>query len=127
MYVEDLMSKQVVTMKANHTVRQARLLLREHKLSAIPVVGEEGEARGIVSAVDLSADLDGETSVSEVMNEGVYVVPPSFELKVAAQVMRNQHIHRLVVVEDRKVIGVMSTFDLLAAVEDGRLVDREAS
>ncbi len=127
MYVEDLMTKQVVTMKEHHTVEQARRLLREHDVSAVPVVGDSGEARGIVSAIDLSADLDSSAAVADVMNTGVYVVQPDFELQLAAQVMRNQRIHRLLVVEDGKVTGVLTTFDLLKAVEDGRLVERDSS
>ena len=118
MQVEDLMSKQVVTMLAHHTVEQARQLLREHHVSAVPIVGDLGEPRGIVSATDLAEDLDGDTAVSEVMSDGVYVVAPDMELHLAAQVMRNQHIHRLVVVEDKKVIGILTTFDLLKVVEE---------
>ena len=120
MTVEDLMSKQVVTMQQNHTVEQARRLIHEHGVTAIPVVGDGDELRGIVSTTDLAADLDGDTPVKQVMNEGVYAIPTGMELHLAAQMMRNQHIHRVVVVEEKRVVGILSAFDLLKLVEDKR-------
>lgn len=117
MEIAELMSRNVVTLKSAHTVEQARLLLREHSVSALPVVGEQGEPRGIVSAIDLAAELDPKTPVSEVMTPDVYAFRASDEAEKVVLVMRNQHIHHVVVTEGKKLVGILSALDLLELIE----------
>ena len=117
--VQDLMSRDVVTLLKKHTVEQARRLLKEHKVSALPVLGDNGRLRGIVSAVDLAADLENTTPITEVMSEDVFAIAGDDDARRAAQVMENQKIHHVVVIKDGKVEGILSSFDLL------RLIDTE--
>jgi CBS domain-containing protein len=57
-----------------------------------------------------------------VMTEGVYTVPKYDDVSIAARVMRNHKIHRVVVTHEKKVVGVLSSFDLLKLVEGHRFV-----
>lgn len=124
--VEDLMQKQVVTAQRHHTVEHVRGLLERNHIHAVPVVGTDGELVGIVSSTDLlAADKDG-TPIQHLMTEKVYTVPAYDDVAVAARVMRNHEVHRVVVTNDQKVVGVLSAFDLLALVEDRRFVAKNA-
>ncbi len=77
---------------------------------------------GIVSATDLLPSLKPDSPVSTIMTEKVYTVPKYDDVSVAARIMRNHKIHRVVVTHEQKVVGVISSFDLLELVESHRWV-----
>ena len=56
------------------------------------------------------------------MSTKVYSVPQYDDVHIAARVMRNHHIHHVVVTHEQAVVGVLSAFDLLKLVEDHRYV-----
>ena len=123
--VSDLMAEQVITASPTSTVEEARGLMKEHKISALPVVGEEGDALGIVTSTDLAAELAGETPLSTLMGEGVHAVPAYNDVNVAARIMRKNKVHHVVVTHEKKVVGILSSFDLLKLVEGKRFVMKD--
>ena len=54
------------------------------------------------------------------MTERVYKVPAYNEVSVAARVMRKHKIHHVVVTDEQRVVGMVSSFDLLALVDGNR-------
>ena len=120
--VSELMSERVVTAEPHHTVDHVRGLLERSRVSAVPVVDPEGRPVGIVSAADLRRDVKAGSPVKTIMTEKVYTVPRYDDVHVAARVMRNHRIHRVVVTDEQKVVGILSAFDLLKLVEDHRFV-----
>jgi CBS domain-containing protein len=120
--VHDLMTQSVVTTEPHATIDRIRRLLQRNKVGAIPVVDTQGGPVGIVSATDLVSDLKPNSPVSAIMSQKVYTVPRYDDVSVAARIMRNHKIHRLVVTHEQKVVGIISAFDLLALVEDHRWV-----
>jgi predicted transcriptional regulator len=124
--VHDLMTGSVVTTEPHRSVDHVRNLLDKNRVSAIPVVDSDGEPVGIVSATDLATDLNGGSPISAIMTEKVYTVPRYDDVSIAARIMRNHKIHRVVVTHEQKVVGVLSAFDLLALVEDHRFVAKNA-
>ena len=120
--VEELMSGSVVTAQPHHSVAHVREKMADKKLNNVPVVSPEGEPVGVVSASDLlSAEKEG-APVSTVMTEKVYTVPQYEEVSIAARMMRNHKIHHLMVTNEQKIVGVISSFDLLKLVEGRRFV-----
>lgn len=61
-----------------------------------------------------------ELTVSDAMNTGVVALPPDTPVERAAEVMRRAGIHRLLVMEDGKLLGLVSTTDVTGAVADHR-------
>ena len=120
--IRDLMRARVVTAQPHHTVEHVRGLLARNRIHAVPVVDGEGGLVGIVSSSDLVAGVKDGTPVSRIMTEKVYTVPAYDDVSVAARVMRNHGIHRVVVTDEQKVVGVLSAFDLLRLVEERRFV-----
>jgi CBS domain-containing protein len=59
--------------------------------------------------------------VSEIMTPRPLTVSPDAEVREAAQQMLYAEIHRLFVVEDGRVVGVISTSDIMRAVATGQL------
>ena len=125
--VSDLMAQEVVTAEPHQTVEHVKKLLERNRIHAVPVLDSEGRPAGIVSLTDLNATgIKGGAPVSQVMTEKVYTVPLYEKVSIAARVMRNHHIHRVVVTDEGRVAGVLSAFDLLALVEDHRFVMKNA-
>lgn len=123
--VHDLMTESVVTTDRNSSIEEVRRLMEEHGVGAIPVVDQAGQPIGIVSSTDLLRDVDPGSPVEVVMTDGVYTVPKYDDVSIAARVMRNHKIHRVVVTHEKKVVGVLSSFDLLKLVEGHRFIAKD--
>lgn len=124
--VNELMTESVVTTQPHVTISHVRSLLERNKISAVPVVDSEGSPVGIVSAADLVVELNPSSPVHTIMTEKVYTVPQYEEASIAARIMRNHRIHRVVVTHEQKVVGMLSSFDLLQLVEGHRFVPKNA-
>jgi CBS domain-containing protein len=118
------MTESVITTEPHASIDRVRRILRKNKIGAIPVVDTDGKPVGIVSATDLVPELKAESPVSTIMTEKVYTVPQYDDVSVAARIMRNHGIHRLVVTHEQQVVGVVSAFDLLALVEGHRWIPK---
>ena len=103
----------VTTVPAGQSARQAQHLMRKHGVHALPVIGPEGELLGIVTSTDLIREHDPDSTIARFMSTGVLKVEPDTRIETAAQLMRENEMHHLVVVENNKVVGMLSTFDLL--------------
>ena len=124
--VQDLMTSNVITAQAHQTVGQIKGKMSNRSLSNVPVVSANNTPIGVVSSSDLlAADKEG-TPISNIMTEKVYTIPEYEDVSVAARVMRNHKIHHLIVTQEQKVVGVISSFDLLKLIEGHRFVMKNA-
>lgn len=124
--VHELMTESVVTTTAHKSIDHVRSMIERHHVSSIPVVDAEDQPIGIVSATDLVAHLKDDAHVKTIMTEKVYTIPKYDDVSIAARIMRNHKIHHLVVTHEQKVVGILSTFDLLKLVEGHRFVAKNA-
>ena len=124
--IADLMAKRVVTAERHHTVEHLRGMMARNRIHAVPIVGPDGEALGIVSTADLARKVKGESPVSRIMTDGVHCVPAYNDVSVAARIMRKHRIHHVVVTHEKRVIGIISSFDLLKLVEGKRFAVKNA-
>lgn len=122
--VAELMSDSVLTAQPHQSVEHVRKLLERNNISSLPVVDSEDQPVGVVSATDLAKDLKAGSPISAIMTDKVYVVPKYEDVSIAARVMRNHKIHHVVVTHEKKVVGVLSAFDLLKLVEGHRYVEK---
>lgn len=81
---------------------------------------EDTLPRGVRDELEPSEEQHGEVRVGEIMNPEVYSVPEDATVAQVAMTMLSHHIHRLLVIGDDRVAGIITTSDLL-----GLLVDEE--
>jgi CBS domain-containing protein len=124
--VQDLMTALVMTATPHQTVGHVRDLMRMHQISCLPIVDPNHEPVGIVTLTDLTEKHKDGTPISHLMSETVLTVPRYAEVSLAARIMRNHHTHHVVVTQEKKVVGIISSFDLLRLIEDHRFVMRNA-
>ena len=124
--ISDLMAKRVITAQPHQSVGHLRDVMSRNRIHAVPVVGPTGDAAGIVTTADLARRVKDGSPVSRIMTEDVTVVPAYNDASVAARIMRKRRIHHVVVTHEKKVVGIISSFDLLKLVEGHRFVARNA-
>lgn len=120
--IDELMQPNVMTATPHQTVGHVRQVMRDHAVSSMPVVDTDGHPVGIVTATDFLDNLAEGTPVSKVMATPVFTVPRYDGPHIAARVMRNHHLHHVVVTEGQEVVGILTSYDLLELVEDHRFV-----
>jgi len=124
--IADLMAKRVISVVPHHTVARVRGIMERNRIHAIPVLGPEMEVLGIVSSVDLARRLKDETPIRRVMSREVKTIPAYNDVSAAARAMRRSKIHHLVVTHEKRVVGVISSFDLMKLIEGHRFVMKNA-
>ena len=122
--VHDVINKDVLTISANVTVEEAIRRLVENHISGMPVVDEEEQLVGIISEFQLLETLYFPEIrgmlVRDVMTKDVLTVAPNTMLSDATSLLVAHRIRRLPVVDNGKVVGVVSRRDLLQyALEAG--------
>jgi uncharacterized membrane protein len=109
------MHREVVTIGEDQSCADAAKLLREHRISALLVNSPTGPA-GIITErdlVQLVADTQDPASirVGERMSTNLITVPSNADVSEAARIMAEQHIRHLPVVDQGKLVGVISIRD----------------
>ena len=124
--VRDIMTTDVITLTPQATIRDAMEALSINHLGGIPVVVGE-RVVGVVSMTDIvgfiveDAGLEDENTldqhtVSELMTYQVFGVAPSTSITIAAAIMRKRGIHRVLVMDDERLIGIVSALDIVQLV-----------
>jgi CBS domain-containing protein len=139
--VEDVMTRDVVTVSPATPIHEAASLMVKHRVSGLPVIDAEGHLVGIISDGDLIVRqrrqketpwwhlffTKGEqiareyqravgTTVGEVMTQPVVTISPVWGIEVAAAILDHRNFRRLPVVLDGRLVGIVSRADVIKAV-----------
>lgn len=113
MRVEEIMISPVAVTRKNVTISNLKNRLARKGINAIPVLEDDGNIAGIVSTNDLMAIHNETLTVKDVMSDHVHIVLRNNRVKDAASIMVKHGVHHLVVMEDGKVIGMISSMDIM--------------
>ncbi len=120
--VKDFMKAPVSTCILQSDVGKVRDLMRQKGFSAIPIVEIKGEQiliRGIVTNTDLMGAFDDTVPIEQVMTNGVYVIDPEATAQEAAKLMLHHKIHHLLVIEETRIVGMLSSLDFVRLIGTG--------
>jgi CBS domain-containing protein len=111
--VGEIMTRNVLTARADTAVTDVVQTLSRHRITGLPVVDGTNHLIGVVSESDIIGKA-GDT-VGEIMTNGSYWVKADTSLGDAAEILLRRRIRRLpVVAEDEKtLIGLLSRSDLI--------------
>ncbi len=122
MKIRDLLkttSRPVITVGPNDTVSTAVQKLAEYDRGSLPVCNENGELVGIVTERDIvrkcfkSVDVCANFKVQDVMTKEVAIGIPDDDLEYAISAMKQKRIRHLPIVDNQRVVGMVSMRDLL--------------
>jgi CBS domain-containing protein len=121
----DVMQSDILTVTPETPVLDIHRMFVEEEIHGAPVVDDDGTVCGVVSSLDLlrivrdelepSAGED-EPTARDAMSRELVSVPSSATISEIANVMRSQRIHRVLVIDNKELLGVITTFDLLQAL-----------
>ena len=126
MKIRDVMTSPAIRIHPEEPVSVAARALEHYNIGALPVCGSDGQLRGLVTDRDivtrcLAADRQaGKTQVGQIMTAGVLSVDPDTSTAEAARLMGARQIRRLPVVENGKLVGMVSLGDLASSFESNR-------
>lgn len=127
MLVRDYMTIHVHTVMPDDTISDALCLMRQKKIKHLPVVTADRQVAGIVSDRDIKeyipskgTSLDiyelnyllARTNVDGIMKSPVLTAAPDMTVEEAAMIMHDKDIGCLPVVEDKKLVGIISDTDI---------------
>lgn len=142
MHVADVMTRDVVTLTRDHSIKHAAQMMLEHRVSGMPVV-EDGKLVGMLTEGDMLRRVelglpgaailawskanspDGTARdyvrahawrVGDVMSTSVVTTAEDATLAEAATVLSTRGVKRLPVLRDGRLVGILSRADLLHAV-----------
>ncbi|HTR50375.1 MAG TPA: CBS domain-containing protein [Kofleriaceae bacterium] len=148
----DFMQTDVMTVSPETSILDIHRMFVEEEIHGAPVVDDTGRVRGVVSTLDLLRVVSEEAEPNEhwlpyfrsdslavpdqfperlntltaadIMTRELVTVGPNLPIADVARTMREQHVHRVLVIEDHELLGVITTFDLLGAFIGGEAVPR---
>jgi IMP dehydrogenase len=103
-----------VTVRPSQSLREALGVMREHDVSGVPVT-EGNTAVGILTSRDIRFEKNLDQPVSALMTTELVTVPPSCSQEQARELLHKHRIEKLLVVDQGKLVGLITIKDLLQA------------
>ena len=125
MIAQDIMTRKVYTIRSDASAQEAAQLLDQHRISGLPVVDEGSDIIGVVTEADIISKVDKEgLRVSDIMSTEVISVNEETAASEIALLLTERKIKRVPVVQDGKLVGIVSRADIVHAVAQGHLIIR---
>ena len=130
MRVADVMTRDVVTACTDATIRDIADLMAKNNVGTVVITDRDGKLEGIVTDRQvvtkcIAEGCDPSTSrIEEIMTRempgpmGIVKASPDMDILDAARLLGQHHIRRMPVVEDSRVVGIVSEADLADEIMD---------
>jgi len=119
-----IMTKNVVSVKTSAKMSDAIELMKEKNLGGLPVLDEENHVRAIITERDIANLLANKISgvkVAQLMSEKVVTALPKVTIFEAEKTMTTQGFRRLPIISDGKVMGIITTMDIIRFFGSGKV------
>jgi len=126
--VRDIMQKNVITIEENKSALDAAKLITEKDISFL-VILKDDKPIGVITERDFVRRIAAEDKnasqipLSKIMSYKFRWVEPSTDIEDAVQKMLNHNIRRLIVLENEKLVGVITQTDLADFLRSKLLIE----
>ena len=116
------MSQPVITATKDMTVKEAVDIMDKHDFGSMPIVKNDWPI-GIVTERDLlrkifAKELTTNSKISDIMTENVVTINYDADLMEASRLMSENNFRRLIVVKNKKVVGIATAKDVMEILSD---------
>jgi len=126
--VRDIMEKNVITLQYDKSALDASIMLKEKEISFL-VIQKEGNPIGLVTERDIVRKIaaedkkSSEVLIQDLMSKNFKWVKSEDSIEDAIQKMLNNNIRRLLVLDNDKLVGVITQTDLSAFLRSKLLIN----
>jgi len=131
--VSSIMSEQIITVSQFDPLSEVDKIFKNNSFHHIPVI-DELEVIGIISKSDLLLFQRGfnngkdrfdeyrlkSHTVAQIMTKGVATLDKTDRVNVALEVFKENLFHALPVVENKKLVGMVTTYDIISHLADDK-------
>jgi len=127
--VEDVMVEDVISVPEKATVKEAAELMNQHEIGCLVVV-KDGKPVGIVTETDMVKRVilrpmdPKKIEVRKIMSSPLVVVSPHMKIEEASKIMRKRKIKKLPVIEKGRLVGLVTTTDVVRSPEVMKMMIR---
>lgn len=114
--IEDIMVRDVACATLPGSRDEVLKILKNQQISGVPVL-KDSKVVGIVTRTNLLQNPE-EEQLALLMTRSPLTISPSSDLQTAARLLLEHHIRRLPVVEDGKLVGLVTIADIVGAIAD---------
>ncbi len=139
MLIKEIMTKDVITVSPDTTLKEVGKIFKEKRISGVPVVDDVGNIVGIITVTDILviireiyqwqtlqrstglniSDLVGKEwlskEVNQVMKKSVYTLDENKSIHEVTELMFTHQIHTIPIMKDDKLVGIVGKRDLVFA------------
>lgn len=129
-----IMSRDVLTVELESSIDELVAKLRANHVTGVAVVNERGTLVGVVSETDLvdqgaeaqAAGVERPRTVADVYSPYLVTAAPAATVVDLAAKMVRHRVHRLFIIDSGRLVGVVSSMDVMRAVAASRVRTRRA-
>ncbi len=119
MRIRSLMIKNPITISEDASIKDALDLMNAHSIRHLPVVNHDNNFIGFVTLTDLKQafipSMVTDLSLKDIMVKDPIVLHPDTNIETAARIIHKHKIGGIPVVENQKLIGIITITDILEA------------
>ena len=125
--VKDYMTRNVVTIDRDATLYDAMHKMLENDIHGLIVVDSSDKPAGIVTTDDIltlmenNGEPNKDMPIAEFMEAGLVTIDPDYDLQKAVSIMTRNKIHRLPVIRNKVLLGMITGTDILRAFKDVKI------
>ncbi len=115
--IADVMTKSVISVDASLTVNEAAKMMEDTKVGAV-IVMENNTPVGIVTDRDFAIKVVAQahnitTPVKQIMSSPLFSINSDESVRTAADLMHDRGIRKLPVVDNEKIVGIITATDIV--------------
>ena len=122
MKINSLMIPNPITITENTSIQEAIELMKINSIRHLPVVAKDAKLKGFITLADLKQCLIpsmlGDVSLKDLIIKNPIVVRPDDDIEIAAQLIYKHKIGGMPVVQNDKLVGIITATDILRAFID---------
>jgi CBS domain-containing protein len=121
-YVKDIMTRDVKTIHPKTSIKKAAEVMERYRIGSLVVI-DKGRPVGIVTEGDISRAVArgielAKHPVKEIMSGSLITINPEARVEEAARIMAERKVKKLPVVENDKLVGIVTQTDIVATTFD---------
>ena len=114
--VKEIMTRDAISITPKYSIRESVDLMTENGIGSLPIVDKEDKLVGIVTERDFALALAGSLTtetVGDIMIKDVITTTPGTPIESCSKIMVRNNLRRIPVVEEGKLIGIVTSTDIL--------------